>query len=243
VRREVQWYLAEALANARADRGLPDALARREALVAGFSGSLGALRYVDELTDDEEREWRNRMFEAVGIEPPQPAQPGILRAIFVGDPSRRPSPAPRSGEPARFVRSVAGPDREYDLLGGRLRVIAVDIYDSALTVRWRVAPEPDIAAVFPAEEGQLLRDIQGTEEWASVELRRKAHERLRMRRLYRFTLTDDVGTQYVNSGGGSSGRPNEMTGEARFSPSPPSSASELTLGWLDLSIAVPLVTG
>ena len=224
--------------------GLPDALARRESLVAAFGGSLGALRYVDELTDEEESEWFHRMIEAVGIALPTPPQPGVGQAVFVGDTTARTAQLQRlPDEPPRFSRSVSGPDREYELCGGLLRVIAVDLYDSTLSVRWRVAPEPDIAAVFPAEEGQLLRDIQGTEDWAAAELTKKAHQRLRTLRLYRFSVSDDVGTQYVHCSASAHGVPNGWTGEVSFSPTAPESASELIFGWHALSVTISLAPG
>jgi hypothetical protein len=120
----------------------------------------------------------------------------------------------------------------------------VDLYDSTVAVRWRVAPEPDIAAVFSVEEAQLVRDIQGTEEWAGQVLRNKAHRRLRMMKLYRFELSDDTGTEYVPRGGGAGGLPgSEMTGEARFVPAVPASVTELTFSWLNASVRVPLAAG
>jgi len=66
MRQEIQWYLVEALANARSISGT-----RRErpteVTMAGFAGSLSALRYVDEISQDEQLEWMERMREALGI--------------------------------------------------------------------------------------------------------------------------------------------------------------------------------
>lgn len=240
MREEVQWYLAEQLANARAMMGLPDALDRRYITVAGFGSALDALRYVGELTEEEQTDWRDRMLVAVDITPPEPAPPGVSRAIFVGNPKD----LDRRSEAQRIVpvfeRSIPGPDTEFDFHGGKLRVIATDIFDTAVDVRWRVAPEPDIDAVFPLEVAQMARDSEGTETWAAEHLQNKGREGLRNMRLYNFELSDDAGTLYTHSGGGSRGRPGEVTGEARFSPAPPAEASGLMLIWHGLQVGIPL---
>jgi hypothetical protein len=238
MRQEVQWYLTEALANARAMMGLQDALERRHVTVAGYSSALAALRYVGEVSEVEEQDWRNRMLEAVGITPPGPSPPGTIQFVFVGNPDDQPR-RPRVNVP-RFVRSVIGPDLECELHGGRLRVLAADIYDTTIDIRWRVAPEPDIASVFPTEMSQLNRDVAGTDEWAAEHLRNKGAERLRMMRLYEFELNDDVGTPYMRKGGGHGGGGGETTGNARFIPAPPSAAAELTLTWQGVDVKVAL---
>jgi len=71
------------------------------------------------------------------------------------------------------------------------------------------------------------------------ELKKKAEKRLRMFRLYDFGLVDDVGTEYHHMGGRSGGGTNGTTGEAEFSPAPPSTATMLTITWLDLTVGVP----
>jgi hypothetical protein len=240
VREEVQWYLAERLANARAMMGLDDALDRRHLTVAGFGSALDALRYVGELTEEEQKDWFDRMLVAVGITPPEPAPSGTARAIFVGNPKDLERRAATQRIVPIFERSIPGPDAEFDFHGGKLRVIATDIYDTAVDVRWRVAPEPDIDAVFPSEIAQMARDTEGTQDWAAEHLQNKGRTGLRMTRLYRFELSDDVGSPYMHSGGGHRGRPGEMTGEARFSPAPPTTASILTLTWHRLQVRVPL---
>ena len=77
----------------------------------------------------------------------------------------------------------------------------------------------------------LEHDVVGLEEWAATELRDKGRQKLRMMRLYRFGLRDDLGTRYVPKGSGHGGRPDEMTGNERFEPPTPSGASVLTLSW------------
>ena len=239
MRQEVQWYLAEALANARAALGLPEAAERRNGILARYSGAVGAFRYLGELSEDEERDWHNRMLVALGITPPPPAPPGVAQAIYVGDPNARPRRDVDS-DLANFVRSVPGPNVEFERHGGRLRVIAVEIYDTKVAIRWRFAPEPDISSAFPAESAQLAPDLEGTDDWAAAELLKKAEQRLHSRRLYRFGLNDDIGTEYRSWGGSSGGGNGETTGEVRFLPAPPHTASVLTLTWLDLAVEIPL---
>jgi hypothetical protein len=235
VRQEVQWYLTEALANARARRDISIA----GDTLANYSGALGAFRYLNELTEDEERDWRGRMRLALEITPPRPVAPGTSQAIYVGDPDLRPAPGPDPG-PAHFVRNVPGPNAEFERYGGRLRVIAAEVYDTKVAVRWRFAPEPDISSAFPSETAQLTHDLEGTEEWAADELRKKAERGLHSLRLYRFGLTDDVGTLYDPTGGSSGGRTGETTGEAMFVPAPPPTASVLLFTWRDVAVEIPL---
>jgi len=114
------------------------------------------------------------------------------------------------------------------------------MYDTAVAIRWRVAPEPVISSVFPDEAAQLARDVEGTDAWAAEHLRTKAERGLRMMRLYQFSLADDVGTAYRPMGGRHGGGDNEMTGEAKFVPAPAATASTLTFTWLELAVYIPL---
>ncbi len=237
VRQEVQWYLAEGLAAIRAQPG-SDSTERRQLVFASFGAKLDALRYVEEISEEERLDWHNRLLIALGIEPLPPAEPGTVRGIWLGL-GTPPAPAPRTPPPA-FLRSWPGPDQEWDYHGGRFRVIALELYDTMLNIRWRVAPEPDLTAVFPAEAAQLARDVAGVDEWAQQELQRKAERLLRMRRLFRFALQDDLGTEYLHRGGGSHGGSGGTTGEAEFVPIPPPNATRLELSWLDLIIELPI---
>jgi hypothetical protein len=139
-----------------------------------------------------------------------------------------------------FVRSLPGPDDEIEIHGGKLRVIAIEFYDSAVAIRWRVSPQPDIGSAFPEETAALERDLIGLEEWAAEDLRKKGNQTLAMTRLYKFELRDDLGTTYLPMGSRLGGGPNGMTGEVEFQ-APPPEASLLVLSWLGLE--VPILIG
>jgi len=239
VKPEAQWYLVEALSDARGLRGVRDDYETKQNQLSHFAGVLAAFRYVGDLTQDEEHTWYRKMLVALGYEPPDPAPPGVSQAIYVGDPEKRPAPPPPEHAPV-FVRSHPGPDQEFEVHGGKLRVISIEVYDTAVVVRWRASPEPDLSSAFPGETADLERDLAGLEDWAADELRRKGEQTFRSMRLYRFNLADDVGTEYFPRGGGNGGRRGVISGEVEFRPAPPPTASTLVLSWLDLQVQLPL---
>ena len=240
VKSEAQWYLVEALSNARGLLGIRDDYEAKQNGLSHFAGVLAAFRYTGDITQDEEHAWYRKMLIALGYELPDPPPPGMAQAIYVGDPEKRPIPPSSPSSAPEFIRSLQGPDREFEIHGGKLRVIAVEFYDSVVLVRWRVSPEPDIASVFPEEAAALEQDLVGLEDWATEDLRRKGQQQLRMLRLYKFGLTDDLGTLYSSMGSGHSGRPHEMTGEVRFQPAPPAAAASLSFSWLGLEVPIPV---
>jgi hypothetical protein len=206
-----------------------------------FSGALAAFRYTGDLTQEEQNAWHRKMMVALGYELPDLPPPGrnVAQVVYVGDPEKRPKSPPAESAPL-FVRSHPGPDQEFEVYGGRLQIVAIEVYDTAVAVRWRVSPEPDISLAFPDETRQLEQDMEGLEGWAAEELRRKAEHRLRAMRLYQFLLTDDFGTEYVQRGSRSGGGSGVRSGEAEFQPPPPPAASELVLKWLGLEVSLPL---
>lgn len=241
VKAEAQWYLVEQLSMARGFLGIRDDYEAKQNAMAHFAGVLAAFRYVEDLTQEEEHAWYRRMLVAMGYEPPEPPPAGTAQAIYLGDPAKRSVLNTQPDVAPMFIRSQSGPDDEFEIYGGRLRVIAIEIYDSVVAVRWRVAPEPDITLAFPQESAELEQDLEGLEDWAVEGLRGKGRQRLRTMRLYRnFGLTDDVGTPDTSKGSSSGGSNHEMTGEARFQPGVPSTASRLSLSWLGLEVPVSL---
>jgi hypothetical protein len=241
VKAEAQWYLVEQLSMARGLLGVRDDYEAKQNALAHFAGVLAAFRYVEDLSQDEEHAWYRRMLVAMGYEPPESPPAGTAQAIYLGDPAKRPVLPSQPDIAPTFVRSQSGPDDEFEIYGGRLRVISIEIYDSVVAVRWRVSPEPDIALAFPQESVALEQDLEGLEDWAVDDLRAKGRHRLRTMRLYRrFVLTDEVGTSYTPKGSSSGGSDQEMTGEVRFQPSVPSTASRMALSWLGLAVPIPL---
>jgi hypothetical protein len=238
VKTEAQWYLVEALANARGQLGIGSDYDAKQRQLSHFAGVLTAFRYLGAITQEDEHDWYRRMLVALGYEAPDPAQVGVNRAIYVGDPANRP-PRPEARSAPVFIRSQPGPDEEFEVHGGKLRVVAVEFYDSAVVVRWRVSPQPDIASAFPDEADALERDLIGLEYWAAEDLRQKGHQQLAMMRLYKFGLRDDLGTSYLQMGSRHGGGPSGMTGEAEFQ-APPPEASRFWFSWLGLEVAITL---
>ena len=236
---EAQWYLVEALSSARSHLGIRDHYEAKQNQLSHFAGVLAGFRYLGAITQEEEQAWYRKMLVALGYEAPEPAPPGVSRAIYVGDPAKRP-PRPLPQSAPVFIRSQPGPNEEFEVHGGRLRIIAVEFYDSAVVVRWRVSPEPDVTSAFPDEAAALEQDLVGLEDWAAEDLRQKGRQKLSMMRLYKFGLTDDVGSPYMPMGQSHGGRPHEMTGDARFQPAVPPNASVLTFSWLGLDVPIPL---
>jgi len=236
---EAQWYLVETLARARGNLGMRNDFESKRLELNHFAGVLAGFRYLGAMSQDEEHAWHRKMVVALGHEAPEPPRPGVASAISRGVPEKRPAPPPADITPT-FVRSLPGPDQEFEVFGGRLRIISIEIYDVAVALRWRVSPEPDITVVFPDESTALELDLIGLEDWAADDLRSKAQQMLRMVRLYRFELTDDVGTDYVQRGINHGGGRGVMSGEAEFRPAPPATASTLAFSWLNLSVPVPL---
>src|SRR5665213_2093307 len=114
---EVHWYLIEQLANARADFRPEGNYEFRKHVRSSFSGTLAGFRYLNEITQDEQQDWLHRMLVALGYEVPDPCPLGTATAIYVGDPAKRPQPSTESPTPPRFIRSIPGPDQEFDVHG------------------------------------------------------------------------------------------------------------------------------
>jgi hypothetical protein len=238
VKPEAQWYLVEELSRARGHLGIRDDYESKQRQLSHFAGVLAGFRYLGVVTQEEEQDWYRRMLIALGYEVPDPSPPGVSQSTYVGDPAKRPRrPEPRSA-PA-FIRSQPGPDQEFEIHGGKLRVIAVEFYDSGIAIRWRVSSQPDLGSVFPDEVGALERDLIDLEEWAADDLRRKGYHQLEMMRLYKFDLRDDLGTSYIQMGSSHGGGPNGTAGEAQFQ-LPPPEASALVFSWLGLDVPIPL---
>ena len=232
---EAQRLLADLLGTLRTlhRQGSDDDLRSR---LAHAGGALEALRAVGTLSDGESAEWMARMFEAAGIggSPPSspvahPARPGemsaevVVSGVVIGNAS---TPAQSS----RFWRLVPGPDREEPLAGGRLRIVALELFYDHVAVHWRLAPPPDPETLFSTELTALGRETECLPEWERTECRRSRGRRLLLRIAERFLVADDAGTTYRSAGGSSGGGEDELIGRQRFAPAVPEAATELDIG-------------
>ena len=136
---------------------------RKQQMLSHFGGQLEALRCVRAITDDARNVWFHKMLVALGYEPPDPAPPGAAQVICVGDPKLRPEPPLELPSP-QFLRSARGPDEQIEVHGIRFRVGAVEIYDAAGDIRWRVSPEPDPCSFCPDERAALEADMAGVDD-------------------------------------------------------------------------------
>jgi hypothetical protein len=139
------------------------------------------------------------MLVALGFTPPERREPDgqthfvSLIHLGDGDPPQRPTSI---GQPSRLLRSILGADTDFEAYGGCLRLVAFDISTDKIVARWRMNRPPVIAGVFPEQMAALESDLEGLEDWAAAELRGKAERHLERLVLYRFHLSDDLGTHY-----------------------------------------------
>lgn len=143
-----RWYLIEAVANARADPFAKTGYDHKQRIASHFAGALSTLRYQESITQEEENAWYRRMPLGLGYELPDPPPPGVASAVYLGDPDERPEP-PGVSEPTKLVRTIRGSGRSIDFHGGKLRIEAVEVFDSAVVIRWEVTPDLDIWQAFP----------------------------------------------------------------------------------------------
>lgn len=235
-----QRYLAERLSIARSRPAQIEVLPWRQQMLAGFGGAIEALQAADAMDSDEVLDWNNRMHEALGLEPLEPLPPGSnsARIVFIGEGERPPPPV--LPPTARFLELIPVNDADQPIsFGGRVQILGVERYDTKVAVAWRLAPMPDPEIQFGQEVLEHERDTRGLPD---AERQRMRHQFLL--RLGRdgqdLRLSDDMNTEYRNTGGGSSGGGNEMVGRAQFMPALPEPASMLTVHWGDLVFPVPL---
>jgi hypothetical protein len=227
-----QTHLAELISFARIGppSGILDADEWRPRTFGDFSSAVAAFKAVGAITPDEAQEWTNRMLVALGEEPLTPAPPGTIRLVNVAgkkQPPRKADPPPESHFLA--LVPVDQPDRPLDY-GGRLQILGVELYGDAVTVNWRLAPEPDYELVFAEELASQELDLDGLPEDHRKLMRSKLIHRLQMQRRH-LGLSDDLGTEYFQMSGGSSGGPRGKRGHTDFVPPAPAGARSLTVTW------------
>lgn len=238
-----QAHLSELLAAARIGLPIPsdDPYEWKARTLVTFNAALAALKGVGAISDEEMTDWTNRMLVVLGEKPLEPLPPGTGRLInFRGQrpqtPQRPPDPPPAS----RFLGLVPvdEPDRPL-AYGGRIQVLGVELYSDKVSVNWRLAPLPDPEALFAAELADQEPDLEGLSDDFKKILRDKLIQQLQMQRRS-LTLTDDVGTEFRGTGGGSGGGGNERRGHSDFAPGLQAWAKRLIVNWDQMEFVVPL---
>jgi hypothetical protein len=140
-----------------------------------------------------------------------------------------------------FLRSVPGPDTDFEFHGGLFRLDEIEITTAKIVARWRTNRPPVISEVFPEQIAALESDLVGLEDWAAVELRRNAERHLERLALYRFRLSDDLGTHYEAEEFRRGNQSGVMEGTQAFKPGPPHTAWTLTLSCHDLDVEISLL--
>ena len=208
-------------------------------MLAGFGAAIEALGAAGAMDAGEAQDWNSRMHVALGLAPLEPAPPGLNQAVFIGEgePLAPPSVAPV----AQFLGLLPVLDADRPIpYGGRLQILGVERYDTAVAVAWRMAPLPDAEHQYAAELRAHDRDTEGLPEHERKMMRQHFLHRLSRPPSQTLTLTDDLATDYRSTGGGSSGGGNEQTGRAQFVPGIPAEAATLVIHWNDLVFPVPL---
>ena len=213
-----------------------------------FSGSLNGLLYVNAIDQEEHYVWTGKMLTALGFSVPErPSSTTTefgttmtMPLIYLGD-GDRPEPPPVVRPKSHLLNSVPGPDADFPFHGSLFRVYQAEVFTSSVVVSWRLTGTPNVAEIFPEEMMELETDLEGLDTWAADELRRKIVGRLEQWGLYKFTLTDDLGTVYEPKGGNRGNRFGAMEGLQVFTPAPPHTAWSLTLGWHELQIEISLL--
>jgi hypothetical protein len=248
VEQSTEWYLIEAVAGARAHRHLRPDLEVRRAAFTHFSGILNGLLYVDAIDREEQYIWTGKMLTALGFAVPErpsskttPIGTSMtMPLIYLGD-GDPPEPPLVVHPKSPLLHSVPGPETDFPFHGSLFRVDLVEMYTSSVVVSWHLTGSPTVAEIFPEEMAELEADLEGLDDWAADELRGKAESQLERWGLYRFTLSDDLGTEYEPSGQNRGNRFGVMEGHQAFKPTAPHTAWSLTLGWHDLQIEISLL--
>ncbi len=243
---DVQKHLLELLEFIRYARRRGDD-EHTNALLSNMSAALQALKVAGAMTPAEYDEWGQRASTSAdlfGIGKPEggSGQMYVAQRAFAA-PGLPATTLQAQALAPRFSRLVMGPD-EQDFYGGRLRILALEVYDTQVVVAWRVAPLPDPSAIAGRELDLLRGATQGLPE---PERKRLGAELALESMSYlwqAFVISDDLGTVYrllgSSADAGRSG--NEISGRLVVEPSVAPAASMIDVDVLDIHFRFDLAT-
>jgi hypothetical protein len=201
VEQSTKWYLIEAVSNARISLLYRPDVESRRAAFHSFSGALSGFLYVNAIDREEYVIWIDKILVALGFTPPERKEPDgnsfSIPIVYLGD-GDPPEPRPSLSQPSVLVRSIPGPATDFEFHGGLVRLLEIQIFTDKIVATWRIISAPMISAVFPEQMAALESDLEGLEDWAAAELRRKAERHLERTALYQFSLSDpDISSALV----------------------------------------------
>jgi hypothetical protein len=126
----------------------------------------------------------------------------------------------KSVDDSALLHVVLGPNREADFMGGKLRLLFLEVYAEGIAMTWRVGSVPRVHMEEPDEHGHYQSRI--------VDLK--------------FVVTDDKGTQYKRGGGRASAGRHHVDGRFYCVPPIPSDATRLDVGLEDIVFSFDLTT-
>jgi hypothetical protein len=180
------------------------------------------------------------MLVALGQEALEPQSPGSSAVRFISFRDHADAPADSPPPDIRFLGLIPAQDPDRPIaFGGRAQILGVERYDLKVAVAWRIAPLQNVEEKFAAELDALERDIEGLSDPEKEISRYQALRHLNRPGSVEMTLTDDVGTEYHPSGGGSSGGGNESVGRSEFYPGIPPEATVISIAWKGHIFNVP----
>jgi hypothetical protein len=184
---------------------------------AHAEGVVSGLENAGILTSAEATEWKRRLWEIVD---------GPAKRMHRTSRPRSGSHAPNLG----FIKLVPGPQDPAPILDGFMRIVVLELLEDRVRVHWTLYPLPSYEAVLGDDLKRLDADTAGLAE-NEREGQRITSRYFRLHNLLRFSATDDLGTKYRHSRGGSSGsiERGEENGVADFQPAAPIEAKSFVV--------------
>ena len=144
--------------------------------------------------------------------------------------------------PEQALHRVSGHGAEQPhRYGGRVQIEEIECYASKVVVNWLIILDRN-------SDVQLAQDLEAhgfdsTDPWSfeRIEKHVQLFDVLKLTvSSNQISLTDDIGTEYVNESGARSESGAVFTCSSTFEPSIPEGASVVTVHWEDLDLRIPL---
>jgi hypothetical protein len=224
---KVQEALASALQHVREMK--TQRVADLSRYLAFAAGVIAGLEDAGILTGPEAGEWKKKL-DDIDAEPTKRVR-------------RRPRPKAKPPQPnLGFIKLLPGPRDPEPFLDGFMRIVAVELLQDRVRVHWNLYPLPSHFALLGDDLRRLDQDTEGLAE-QDREHQRFIARTYRLQRLIQFTASDDLGTKYRHSRGGSSGsiERGEESGIADFQPTAPNEATFFVVKVHDAKFTISLI--